>query len=116
MMNYEKFFRAAKEGIKDVAIIGTVIGIGVLSLLTEQDKTYEVVEAIADNKEDIDKAYVEAINAVAKSEMWSSDKKAVYAAIKTDGTVSYYKRVAAIASDRNMWSKDIVECIKLISK
>lgn len=60
--------------------------------------------------------YGDAIEAISKSTMFSSQKREAISAVKKDGTTDYYKAIISITNNSNMFSSDKLNTIKNLSK
>ena len=60
--------------------------------------------------------YSDAVDAIMKSDMFSSQKQEAVSMLKTDGNEEYYKAIISIANDSRMLTNNKVETIKNLSE
>ena len=82
-------------------------------MLTASSKVMERVTAVP---ESTFAGYDDAIGAIMKSSMYSHDKANAAAALKRNGSSSFYKAIIHIAKDSSMYSHDKVDMIRELSQ
>ena len=55
--------------------------------------------------------YLDAVNAILDSDIWSSDKQELISELKRDGNAEFYKTVISVVKNTDMWASDRVEVI-----
>lgn len=98
--------------IKDFAgQLGGVVFYGLIAGVAY--KTFEYKPTMSDIKPI---GYGDAVEAIMKSGMWSSDKRIATATLKTSGTSDYYRAVVYVVSDDSTFSSDKITMIKELSE
>lgn len=98
--------------VKDFAeIVGGVVTYGLM--VTAYGK---FMERITEVPESSFVGYDDAIGAIMKSGMYSHDKADAAAALKRNGSSTFYKAIVHIAKDTSMYSHDKVDMIRELSQ
>ena len=101
----------ANENIKDFAKALCSVAVCVALLTLPRGLSIKVV----DNKQKHETVtYYDAVQAIAKSSMFASDKREAMSVLKRDGSTEYYKSVISIVQT-HMFASDKIAMIKTLS-